>query len=112
MAKKELKQSKDKTHFFKDFKAELKKVSWPTPKQLVNNTAVVIVIVIIAAVIVFALDFAFNFIHESGVTKLQTVVQEKFSNDQEQTSQEDEVIEENTSNETTDEVNETETDEN
>ena len=32
------KQSKDKKHFMKDFKAELKRVIWPTPKQLLNNT--------------------------------------------------------------------------
>ena len=31
------KQSKEKKHFMKDFKAELKRVIWPTTKQLVNN---------------------------------------------------------------------------
>ena len=41
------KKSKDKTSFFKSFKAELKKVSWPTPKQLVNNTTAVIVKMIV-----------------------------------------------------------------
>ncbi len=38
MAKKEAKSNKEnfknKKHFLKDFKAELKKVIWPTPKQL------------------------------------------------------------------------------
>ena len=54
MAKKESKnENKVKKHFFKDFKAELKKVIWPTPKQLVNNTVAVITIVLITAVIVF-----------------------------------------------------------
>ena len=34
MAKNESKNdNKVKKHFFKDFKAELKKVIWPTPKQ-------------------------------------------------------------------------------
>ena len=33
MAKKEEKNIKDKTSFMKKFKAELKKVVWPTPKQ-------------------------------------------------------------------------------
>ena len=80
MAKKEVKENKDKKHFFKDFKAELKKVSWPTPKQLLNNTTVVVCIVLITALIVFVLDLAFNFMHESGVKRLQTVVQEHFSN--------------------------------
>ena len=52
MAKKE---NKTKKHFLKDFKAELKKVIWPTPKQLVNNTSAVLAIVLITAVIVFVI---------------------------------------------------------
>ena len=113
MAKKETKQNKDKKNFSKDFRAELKKVSWPTPKQLVNNTAIVVVIVIITAVIVFALDLAFNFMHESGVTKLQTVVQEKFSTDEDEEIEVEEETteessEENVSNEATNETNSTE----
>ena len=35
------KSPKDKSSFGKDFKAELKRVTWPTPKQLVNNTTAV-----------------------------------------------------------------------
>ena len=55
MAKKETttkkkENNKNKKSFFKDFKAELKKVIWPTPKQLVNNTVVVITLVLITAV--------------------------------------------------------------
>ena len=48
MAKKDAKNNKDikKKHFFKDFKAELKKVIWPTPKQVLNNTIAVIVIAV------------------------------------------------------------------
>ena len=57
---KETKNKKEKKHFFKDFKAELKKVIWPTPKQLVNNTIAVITIVLITAVIVFVLDVVFE----------------------------------------------------
>ena len=60
MAKKEEKNIKDKTSFMKSFKAELKKVSWPTPKQLFNNTVAVLAIVIITAAIVFVLDFTFE----------------------------------------------------
>ena len=54
------KESKNKKHFFKDFKAELKKVIWPTPKQLVNSTIAVVVIVLITSAIVFVLDLAFD----------------------------------------------------
>jgi len=68
------KQSKEKKHLMKDFKAELKRVSWPTPKQLSNNTVAVIIIVVITAVIVFALDFTFNKLNEYGIEKVKTVL--------------------------------------
>ena len=51
------KDSKNKRHFWKDFKAELKKVSWPTFKQLVNNTGAVLAIVFIFAILVFIYTF-------------------------------------------------------
>ena len=85
MAKKESKnENKLKKHFFKDFKAELKKVIWPTPKQLVNNTVAVVTIVLITAVIVFALDAVFDLGNKYGITKLQSIVDEKFNSEEEQ----------------------------
>lgn len=78
MAKKEAKtkkeNSKNKKSFFKDFKAELKKVSWLTPKQLLNNTVAVITIVFITAAIVFVLDIAFETLNKHGVDKIKEVV--------------------------------------
>ena len=41
---------------FKDTKAELKKVVWPTKKQIVNNTVWVLVLVIIVAAVVLGID--------------------------------------------------------
>ena len=63
--------SKNKKSFFKDFKAELKRVVWPTPKQLVNNTVAVITIVLITAAIVFVLDLAFESLNKYGVDKVK-----------------------------------------
>jgi len=71
---KEAKNKKENKHFWKDFKAELKKVIWPTPKQLVNNTVAVITIVLITAVIVFALDFTFEKMNTYGINKLKEAV--------------------------------------
>lgn len=71
---KKVKNEKDKKSFAKDFKAELKKVSWPTPKQLVNNTTAVIVIVLITATIVFVLDVVFETLNNYGVEKLKAMV--------------------------------------
>ena len=65
---------KDNKSFFKEFKAELKRVSWPTPKQLVNNTVAVISIVLIVCVIVFVLDVIFESLNTYGVEKLKAIV--------------------------------------
>ena len=79
MAKKETKtnkkeNTKNKKSFSKDFKAELKKVVWPTPKQLLNNTVAVITIVLITAAIVFVLDFVFESMNKHGIDKIKTVI--------------------------------------
>ena len=68
------KQSKDKKQFGKDFKAELKRVIWPTPKQLFNNTVAVITVVLITAAIVFVLDLAFESMNTYGIEKLKEMV--------------------------------------
>ena len=72
MAKKE--NSKENKHFFRDFKAEIKKVIWPAPKQLVNTTVAIITMIIVVAVIVFVLDFAFEALSKHGFTNLQQAV--------------------------------------
>ena len=69
------KKEKKNATFFKNFKAELKKVIWPTPKQVVNNTIAVIVVVLITAAIVFVLDLAFEGLNTYGINKLKGIVQ-------------------------------------
>ena len=97
MAKKEVnktnqnKNDKNKKTFFKSFKTELKKVVWPTPKQLLNNTVTVISIVIICAVIVFILDFVFETINKQGIERIRDAV----------------VVNDNTTNNTANETNTT-----
>ncbi len=46
------------TQFIKEAKLELKKVTWPTPKQTMASTAVVIIIVFIVAIYLGIVDFA------------------------------------------------------
>lgn len=48
--------------FFRETKAEFKKVIWPTKKQLINNSIVVIVTIIAAGIFVCALDVVFDWI--------------------------------------------------
>ena len=90
MPKKEEKQvNKNKTTFIKGMKAELKKVIWPTPKQLFNNTAAVLVIMLITAIIVFVLDFAFEGINKYGLDKIKQSISNS-SNADNISSEEDE----------------------
>ncbi|MDL2325354.1 preprotein translocase subunit SecE [Ruminococcaceae bacterium OttesenSCG-928-A16] len=45
--------------FFRDTRGEMKKVVWPSRKQVLNNLAVVLIFVVVAAILVFALDLLF-----------------------------------------------------
>lgn len=46
--------------FLKDLKAELKKVVWPSRKQVFKNTGIVLVFMAVAAVFVWGLDTGFS----------------------------------------------------
>ena len=108
MPKKETnkKQNKEKKHFMKDFKAELKRVIWPTPKQLLNNTVAVITVVLITAAIVFVLDFVFESMNTYGINRLKDMVESQNSVTT-NTVEENEVSDEtNTLNEISDDTNE------
>ena len=82
MAKKEKEakiNNKQKRHYFKDMKAELKKVIWPTAKQTANNTIAVIVFTLAIAIIVFVLDVVFDFANKKGVVALQEKIKSSYS---------------------------------
>ena len=42
--------------WFRDMRSELKKVIWPTPKQLATNTGVALVVMAVAAVVLWVFD--------------------------------------------------------
>ena len=97
---KEVKDKKENKNFFKEFKAELKRVSWPTFKQLVNNTTAVIAIVLITAAIVFVLDVVFKSLNSYGVDKLKALVTSSSSQSEEENNEAiEEESEESSSNE-------------
>jgi len=52
--------------FLKDVRVELKKVTWPSPKQTLASTLVVIVVVIIVSTLLGIVDF--------GLTKIIRLV--------------------------------------
>ena len=55
---------------FKDTKAELKKVVWPTGKQVVNNTVWVLVLVAVISAVVLGFDLLL----EKGDAMLWTLI--------------------------------------
>ena len=61
MAKNEKEIKEKKTSFFKGMKSELKKVTWPTPKELFNNTVAVLIFVVIIAFIVLIPCIVYSF---------------------------------------------------
>jgi preprotein translocase subunit SecE len=46
--------------YFRNTKAELDKVVWPTRQQLISESAVVIVMVVIAALLINGVDWIFS----------------------------------------------------
>ncbi|SHH84967.1 preprotein translocase subunit SecE [Sporobacter termitidis DSM 10068] len=61
--KKEKKKRKNPIgKWFREMKSELKKVVWPTRKQIINNTVIVLVIVVISSVVLWCVDQAGSYI--------------------------------------------------
>ena len=56
--------------FFRELRSELKKVVWPTPKQVLKNTLIVIACVLIVG----AFIWAFDFVAGKGVTWLTDAI--------------------------------------
>ena len=94
-AEKTEKAGKKQKHFWKDFRAELKKVIWPTRSQVVKNTIIVVAIVIIVTAIVFVLDLAFEALNTYGIDKLKTFVQDSVVSEENVDSNDENNSEEN-----------------
>ena len=46
--------------WFRGFRAEFKKIVWVSPKNVVTNTAIVLVVVIAVAAVIGVLDYVFS----------------------------------------------------
>jgi len=55
--KRKVKGSNRLARWFREMRSELKKVVWPTPKQIVNNTFVALTVMTCAAIVIWALDY-------------------------------------------------------
>ncbi|MGN1001995.1 MAG: preprotein translocase subunit SecE [Oscillospiraceae bacterium] len=54
--------------WFREMKSELKKVVWPTPKQVANNTLVALVVMIVAAIVIWGFDEIAQMIVKAVIT--------------------------------------------
>ena len=45
---------------WRGFKSEVKKVVWPSGKQVLKNSGIVLIVIAICAIIIGALDYAFG----------------------------------------------------
>ncbi len=48
--------------YFRELKSEFKRISWPSFKQVKNNTGIVIAFIIILGVFIAIVDFIFNWL--------------------------------------------------
>jgi len=55
-AKRKIKGSNRFAKWFREMRSELKKVVWPTPKQIVNNTFVALTVMAVSAIAIWLLD--------------------------------------------------------
>lgn len=63
-AKKDKKAKKSIVKYFKDARAEFKKVVWPTPKTTTKNTVVVLIVCGLAALFIFGIDTLFGLLNK------------------------------------------------
>ena len=55
-AKKTKKRKLNIAKWFREMRSELKKVIWPTPKQIVNNTLVALLVMVVCALVIWGFD--------------------------------------------------------
>lgn len=57
---KSAKARENKTGYFRGVRSEMRKVTWPSKKELINYTIVVLVMVIFCAAVIGLMDFVFK----------------------------------------------------
>ena len=53
------------SRYFRELRSELKKVVWPTPKQVLKNALIVVACVIVIGAFIWLFDFAAEFLINS-----------------------------------------------
>lgn len=63
------KAQKNFVKFFKDIRAELKKVIWPNRKQLTNNTVTVLLACLLVGALIWIADYGLSLLLTLTLTK-------------------------------------------
>ena len=85
-------KSENKSHWFKDFKGEIKKIVWPSGKRLFDNVVVVLSMVFIVTLIIFLLDLGLKQLSNleiNGVNELKTKVANELNSAENTTTSDD-----------------------
>ena len=72
--KRKVKGSNRLARWFREMRSELKKVVWPTPKQVVNNTFVALTVMACAAVLIWGLDLISGEIFVAIITYIPRLI--------------------------------------
>lgn len=64
MAETNVKKPSKIATFFRDLKTEFKRISWPSFKQVRNNTGIVIAFIIILGLFIAVVDFLFTYLYQ------------------------------------------------
>lgn len=58
--------------FFREYRSELKKISWPTFAEVVKNTVITLVMVLILGILIWFVDWGISALRDTLITKKDT----------------------------------------
>ncbi|MBQ2944943.1 MAG: preprotein translocase subunit SecE [Clostridia bacterium] len=60
-------------NYFKELFSEIKKITWPTPKQILKNSVIVLVAVVVSAVVLGGLNWLLAWLYGELIILLQAI---------------------------------------
>ena len=58
--------------FFREYRSELKKISWPTFAEVVKNTVITLIMVLILGIMIWVVDYGISTLRDTLITKKTT----------------------------------------
>ena len=60
-------------NYFKELFSEIKKITWPTPKQILKNSVIVLVAVVVSAIVLGGLNWLLSWLSGEFIVLLQAI---------------------------------------